>query len=431
MQTSSDLMTVLSRLDAWYLQHVPTVHATLRPGLTDPELDAFEIGNELHLPSAFRALYRWHDGQDWSVGGVSRLEFPSMHQVAQARQLWRDIADGECADMNVTIYTVAHPTGAIRKQYAQRDLLPFLSDRGGNHVALDFAPDLRGQAGQVITTGRDETHRYVLAPDLDVFLSRYLNRLERGRVTVERLSGYSPTFWSVRLHDQLGRREDSYHRLADLYPGFGAAPEVVSSSAWQEDEPLPLESALGCLDAWLAQHHPDLLAQLGPGATVNELQAAESRLGRGLPAEVKVLYQRHRTWGHLFGAENISVDELGQADPHGFGPPDAPATVVPFTPFAPETTARDWVPLWVWGQGFIGIDLARHGEIRTFGLSAQPRYVLAESLTRLFDRYVRLLEAGVLRRFGQTLRLPDAEGKDEGDRIEGLFPGFGALPAVW
>ncbi|WP_083847419.1 SMI1/KNR4 family protein [Deinococcus gobiensis] len=142
MQTSSDLTTVLSRLDAWYLEHVPAIHATLRPGLTDPELDAFERRNELRLPSAFRALYRWCDGQDWSVGGVLGLNFLPLNQVEQERYLWRDIADGEHADMNVTIYTVGHPTGAIREQYAQRDLLPFLSDGGGNHVALDFAPDL-------------------------------------------------------------------------------------------------------------------------------------------------------------------------------------------------------------------------------------------------------------------------------------------------
>ncbi|WP_216322565.1 SMI1/KNR4 family protein [Deinococcus aestuarii] len=430
LASPADLTAVLTRLEAWYAQHVPAVHATLRPGVTEAELDAFEARNDLRLPQAFRTLYRWHDGQDWSVGGVLGLSFMPLNEVEWTRQMWREIAEGETADMNISIYTVSHPTGAIREQYAQRDLLPFLSDGGGNHVALDLAPDVRGRAGQVITTGRDETHRYVLASDLEGFLREYLARLEVGQVTVEKLPGYEGEMWGIRLHDEAGPREDGYYRLADLYPGFGASPARVVQPHPQENDPMPLERSLDRLDAWLAEHYPDLLASLKPGADEADLQAAERRLGRPLPEEVKVFYRRHRAWGKLFGATSIPVGELGRADPEEFGSPDAPGNVVPFNPYPRPTTARDWLPLWQAEQGFIGVNLARYGEVLTFGKAARPRYVLAENLTRFLDRYVRWLEAGLLRRDGLTLRVPDAVGEDGTSGTTDLFPGFGAAPAL-
>lgn len=429
MSLSPPVPDVLSKLDQWYAAHLPAVHATLRPGVTDEALDAFEARNGLRLPPAFRALYRWHDGQDWSVGGVLGLAFMPLAEVEQTHQMLRDFTEGEQSDINIDIYVVSHPAGAIREQYASPAVVPFLSDGGGNHVALDLAPDLRGQPGQVITTGRDETHRYVLAPDLETFLREYLARLEAGRVTVEALSGYEGEMRSSSLHDEAGPRGEGYFRLADLYPGFGASPARVLPPAPGEDDPLPLPQALARLDAWLRAHHPELLAALPAGATGEELRAAEQRLGRALPEEVRALYRQHRDWGEIFGARSIPVDELGQADPADFGAPDTRDNLRPFNPYETRSLPRDWLPLWEAEPGFIGVDLARYGEVRTFGTQLGVRYVLAENLTRLFDRYVRLLEAGLLRREGDSLRVPDAAGQVGDGRAEHLFPGFGASPA--
>ncbi|MBX8465577.1 hypothetical protein K5D85_10465 [Deinococcus sp. RIT780] len=95
-------------------------------------------------------------------------------------------------------------------------------------MALDLNPGPAGRPGQVITTGRDEEHRYVLAPDLDTFLREYLRRLEAGRVTVRRPSGFSDETWEVRLQEPGGRAPEGYNVLADLFPGFGAAPSHMN-----------------------------------------------------------------------------------------------------------------------------------------------------------------------------------------------------------
>lgn len=141
------LTDVLSRLDQWYATHLPAVWTTLRPGVTEADLDAFETRTALQLPEAFRALYRWHDGQDWSVGGVLGLAFMPLAEVEFTSMMWQDIAEGDGADINIDIYVVSHPTGAIREQYASPSVVPLLSDARSNAVALDLAPDLCGQLG--------------------------------------------------------------------------------------------------------------------------------------------------------------------------------------------------------------------------------------------------------------------------------------------
>ena len=217
-----DLPELLARLDAWVAREVPRHHATLRPGVTDAALDAFEARQGVTLPPALRALYRWHDGGDLFGLDFLRLESLEFNRVA-----WAELAADRMTDLDEDI--VSHPPGAIRLLYATGDWLPFLHDGGGNHVAIDLHPGPAGRPGQVITTGRDEDHRYVLAPDLDTFLREYLRRLETGQVTVRRLSGFSDETWEVRLQESGGHAPDGYGVLADLFPAFGAAPEHMDT----------------------------------------------------------------------------------------------------------------------------------------------------------------------------------------------------------
>ena len=217
-----DLPELLARLDAWVAREVPRHHATLRPGVTDAALDAFEARQGVTLPPTLRALYRWHDG-----GALFGLEFLSLERLASDRDLYAEVAADRMTDLDEVV--VSHPPGAIRLLYATGDWLPFLHDGGGNHVALDMHPGPAGRVGQVVTTGRDEEHRFVLAPDLETFLREYLRRLESGRVTVRRLSGFSDETWEVRLQEPGGRAPDGYGVLADLFPAFGAAPERMDT----------------------------------------------------------------------------------------------------------------------------------------------------------------------------------------------------------
>ncbi|WP_135230311.1 SMI1/KNR4 family protein [Deinococcus fonticola] len=422
-----DLAEVLRRLDAWYARYVPAVHATLRPGVRDAELDAFEKRSGLTLPADFRALYRWHDGQNWSVGGVLGLAFMPLNEVEHDWKGWKDIAE-ENASMNVEIYTVSHPTGAIREQYASPGWIPFLSDGGGNFVGVDLWPDVTGQVGQVMTSGRDEEHRFVLAPDVSTFLRTYLQRLEEARLELKKLGGYEGDMWSVELKGENGMALDGYQLLAELYPGFGHSPRNRREDGPAEEPSWP--ELMERLERWLQAHHPDLWSTLPAGASPAQLKAAAERLGRELPEEVAYLYSRHADWGEVLGLPFIPIDELGRQDSATFGLPDAQGRVVPFNSYTSSSGPQDWLPLWILNGDHVGVNRAGHGEIRTFGPNARPRYVLAENLWRLLERQVRFLEAGLVRREGQRLVLPDARGQFFVNRVEDAWPGFGLSPAV-
>lgn len=426
------LQEVLERLDAWYVRYLPSVHRTLRPGATDAELNEFERRSGIRLPADFRALYRWHDGQNWSVGGVLGLDFQPLSHVEYNWQLWKDSAENsDETSLNSEMYIVSQPTGAIRELYATPKVVPFLSDGGGNFVALDFNPDVAGISGQVITTGRDEVRRYVLAPNVEAFLREYLHRLESVQVVVRQLPGYESEMWSARLTDAQGHGEEGYYRLGDLYPGFGASPAVIQERTFDDDSPMSLETSLSRLEVWLSRNHPDLFAQLGGPASAGELKDAAARLGGTLPDDLETLYRKHRDWKEVFGLHSIPVDQLGQQDPSTFGSPDGPGTRVPYSSYDIQTSAQDWLPFLRDDEGnYVGVNQRKYGEVLTFGPGIKPRVVLKEQLVLLMDRYVRFAEAGLLKREGNRLVLPDAEGKYGPVTVKTAFPGFGASPAI-
>ncbi|MEF2276784.1 SMI1/KNR4 family protein [Deinococcus sp. YIM 134068] len=212
-----DLPTILARLDAWLAAHVPAIHATLRPGASDAELDALASRTGLELPEGFRTLYRWHDGQERAGTGFALgLEFLPLEGVGREWEMWRKIGETS-PELNDETPSTSRPPGAIWDAYTTPGWLGFLADGSGNSVGLDFNPGPAGMVGQVITFGSDEETKYVLADTLHGFLAQYLERLESGDATVKRLEGFDPERWSVELH------EGGFSRggTAGLYPGFG------------------------------------------------------------------------------------------------------------------------------------------------------------------------------------------------------------------
>jgi cell wall assembly regulator SMI1 len=236
------LQPVLNSIDAWYMANVPAIHATLRPGTTDAELDAMEQRTGLKLPEAFRILYRWHDGQDWGLveisgptlmpldpaeinrGGVFGLDFMPLEAVRDSWENWQATGQDQ-AEWDEASSVESFPTGAVQGASTTPGWLGFLADSRSNYVGLDVNPGPTGRPGQIITFGRDGTAHYVLADSLDAFLCEYERRLSSGRVSVETLEGFAYATWNVRLHDRQGEPSVIWHVLADLFPGFGAAPD--------------------------------------------------------------------------------------------------------------------------------------------------------------------------------------------------------------
>lgn len=220
----ADLSPLFERLETWLAAHAPQIHAELTPGVEDRELDELEALTGQALPADFRALYRRHG--DWGSG--LRLTHLPLLGVRRDWLGWESLAGEDFA--GETAGHRSHPEGAITPRYINLGWIPLLTDHGGNSVGIDLAPGPEGVRGQVITFGRDEREKFVLAPSLGAFLREYVERLEAGRVKViDEIDSFSlphRPYQRLELTDESGEGVDAYLRLADLYPGFGAAPNT-------------------------------------------------------------------------------------------------------------------------------------------------------------------------------------------------------------
>lgn len=213
---TADLTPIFERLENWLAAHAPRIHAELEEGASDADLDALEVATGHKLPAAYRALYRRH--LYW--GQTFPLDHVPLGHVLREWQVWQQL-EAEFQEMQGH---TSHPAGAITPQYINLGWIPFLKDWGGNSVGIDLAPGPGGVSGQVITFGRDERDKYVLADSLQAFLTEYVARLEAGRVSVQQPELSSKDSEQLALHDAKGRAVDAHSTLADLFPGFGASP---------------------------------------------------------------------------------------------------------------------------------------------------------------------------------------------------------------
>lgn len=217
----ADFPALLTELEGWLFLHAPAIHAQLKPGATDADLSSLERQLGLKLPEAFHMLYQRHAYWGQAFG----LDHVPLGHVAAEWQTWREIEQQwRERQWGLNEEHVSHPAGAIRAEYATPGWVGFLKDWGGNSVGIDLNPGPQGMAGQVITFGRDEDHKSVLADSLEAFVELYVARLGAGRVRIEQLSGYAEPTWSLQLTDEAGFSADWCRTLTDFYPGFGPAP---------------------------------------------------------------------------------------------------------------------------------------------------------------------------------------------------------------
>lgn len=214
-----DLTPIFERLEAWLGVHAPQIYAGLGEGAEQGELDELEALTGQALPAAYRALYRRHGA--W--GRALRLTHLPLLGVHGEWLNWESLAHEDFA--STPDGHASHPAGAITPQYINLGWIPFLTDHGGNSVGVDLAPGPEGVRGQVITFGRDEHDKYVLAGSLEAFLTEYVERLEAERVRViDEDDPDFPPYQRLELTDSEGQGVDSYLKLAELFPGFGASP---------------------------------------------------------------------------------------------------------------------------------------------------------------------------------------------------------------
>lgn len=180
----------LTELDAWLAKHLPDVAASLNPGASDEQLDRLASIIGAPLPADYRALYRWHNGQDASGVGTHGpwfgLFFPSLDRVEAIWRSWLDFADDPWCEFNELAVSIK--PGAVKPRYASRGWIPF-AQAGHNCLGIDLDPDVAGSMGQVINFGRDEDLKYVLAPNLAAFVQWLMGQLRAGNFKLRPLRG--------------------------------------------------------------------------------------------------------------------------------------------------------------------------------------------------------------------------------------------------
>ncbi|QDP19717.1 SMI1/KNR4 family protein [Sphingomonas xanthus] len=180
-----DIAPVLARLDAWYAANLRPDKYRFNPPATDAQIDALERLVGVQLPSAYRQLYRWHDGENndrW--GHIYGLPILPLKQVAEHWTQWnRTLA--ELGGNRYLIPGSSWPEGAIDPAYVNPRWIPLTADGSSDHIGIDFDPWPRGRVGQVILFGRNEEVKAVLAPSLGTFLGWIADLLESGNFLVD------------------------------------------------------------------------------------------------------------------------------------------------------------------------------------------------------------------------------------------------------
>lgn len=184
-----DIAPVLARLDVWYSAHLPPENYIFNPPATDDQIDEFERLVGLQLPSSYRALYRWHDGEaDDRWGHFYGLPLLSLRQAAVEWTGWKETIVGFGGN-RYAIPAASWPEGAVDPAYVNPRWIPLTQDGSGNNIGLDFDPWPRGRIGQVILHGRDEDVKAVLAPSLGAFLRWIADLLEGGNFRLDAVPG--------------------------------------------------------------------------------------------------------------------------------------------------------------------------------------------------------------------------------------------------
>jgi cell wall assembly regulator SMI1 len=177
-------------------------HRYFAPGASEKAIAGLERHIGLQLPNDFQAFYRIHNGQGNGVFGlVFGLELLSIKRIKQEWDNWNSLGD----DLNVELAPAmsSEPKGFVKPLYLNPKWVPFTTDQTGTHLGMDFDPDRKGVVGQVITFGRNENKKKVLAKSFRDYIHLLVKQLRTIDWTLAPEAG-----WEIR-DKRYGKRH--YH----------------------------------------------------------------------------------------------------------------------------------------------------------------------------------------------------------------------------
>ena len=160
------------------------------PPATDDDLSQLSSVTGLALPDEVEAFYRLHNGQRPGIPGVLfGIELLSLDRVVENWRNWESVAeDGLNEDLADSMSS--NPSGFIKPLYVNLRWLPLTHTQGGNHIGLDFDPGPNGVVGQVITFGRDEDEKKLIAATFRDFVDMVIEELTTIDWTLDAASGW-------------------------------------------------------------------------------------------------------------------------------------------------------------------------------------------------------------------------------------------------
>jgi cell wall assembly regulator SMI1 len=171
----------LAVIEDWLRANAPGAHAALRPPASEQALAALQAAmpsGTVLLPSALRALYRWHDGMDLAscesfLFNLSLLPVSDAIEIHEL--LGRLLAEGHFDD---------HDSGWWRPEW-----LPLLYRGNGDLWVVDLRPESGQQVGEFI---HDDGHRPVYFVDVDDLIDGHAADLADGVFVADPEQGIQP-----------------------------------------------------------------------------------------------------------------------------------------------------------------------------------------------------------------------------------------------
>jgi cell wall assembly regulator SMI1 len=161
----------VARLDRWLAANRADYYAELRPGVTDQVLDAFEARFGVHLPDAFRLLYKWRNGQNpmHFESFQNNWMFSSLADITVSKE----ILDGMIG------YDFTDP------KWWRKEWIPFLHNGGGDHLCLDPMARDFGKPMQLIVFWHDWEDRSVKYESIESWLADLVRSMEERTLVLE------------------------------------------------------------------------------------------------------------------------------------------------------------------------------------------------------------------------------------------------------
>ncbi|MBT1705857.1 SMI1/KNR4 family protein [Chryseosolibacter indicus] len=161
---------IIQQLDSHLKQNAPELYSTLKPPLTNAQIDALEVQHSIKLPADVREIYLWKNGQDEESykSLYGNKTFLSLEQALEARDF-----------LNEELFAKTPEDQFKIKNWWNKDWIPLFSNGGGDYVCYDPVGIFTNKPGQIIDYYHDEYYRMVSAPSLAAHLQAVLMVFEK------------------------------------------------------------------------------------------------------------------------------------------------------------------------------------------------------------------------------------------------------------